>query len=92
MLGIPVIAARDGGGVTDLVPDTGGGRLALPDAASFAAGIRDLLNDPTARAAAATEGAALKERFAPDAVARSYEAVYERALAATPGRPGADVA
>jgi glycosyltransferase involved in cell wall biosynthesis len=80
MLGIPVVAARDGGGVTDVVPERGAGRLVGPDAAAFAAAIRDVLADPSARAAAADAGAALKRRFDPDAVARTFEAVYQRAL------------
>jgi len=80
MLGIPVVAALDGGGVTDIVPERGAGRLARPDAAAFAAAIRDVLADPSARAAAAEAGAALQRRFDPDAVARTFEAVYRQAL------------
>jgi glycosyltransferase involved in cell wall biosynthesis len=80
MLGIPVVAALDGGGVTDVVPERGAGRLVRPDAAAFAAAIRDVLADPSARAAAADVGVALKRRFDPDAVARTFEAVYQRAL------------
>ena len=81
MLGIPVVAALDGGGVTDIVPEHGAGRLARPDAAAFAAAIRDVLADPSARAAAAEAGAALQRRFDPDAVAQTFEATYRQASA-----------
>lgn len=80
LAGIPVVATRDGGGVTDLVREAAGGRLATPDAPSFAAAIRAVLADPDSRAAAAREGAALRARLQPDAAAQAFEAIYERAL------------
>jgi glycosyltransferase involved in cell wall biosynthesis len=80
MMGIPVVAARDGGGVVDIVPERGAGRLAAPDAISFAEAIREVLSDPGARAAAAEAGEVLRRRFAPDAVAAAFEAVYRRAV------------
>lgn len=79
MVGIPVIAARDGGGVTDIVPAGGGGRLVEPDPAAFAAAITDLTADAAARARAAAAGALLKERLSPEAVARVLEGVLTRA-------------
>jgi glycosyltransferase involved in cell wall biosynthesis len=81
LLGIPVVAALDGGGVVDLVPPDGAGRLVAPNAAAFAAGIRALLDDPRSRSAAAMAGAALRTRFDPDTVARVFEGIYEGARA-----------
>jgi glycosyltransferase involved in cell wall biosynthesis len=81
MMGVPVVAARDGGGVVDIVPERGAGRLAAPDASSIAEAIREMLGDSEARAAAAEAGDVLRRRFAPDAVAAAFEAVYRRAVA-----------
>ena len=78
MLGIPVVAAHDGGGVSDIVPAAGGGRLVAPDAAGFANAIRDLLDDPEARARAAEAGAVVRDRLSPEAVARVFEGVLGR--------------
>lgn len=80
MLGVPVVAARDGGGVTDVVPAQGAGRLVPPDAAAFAAALREVLEDPASRVAAARAADALSPRFAPDHVARAFEEVYARAV------------
>ena len=41
MAGVPVVACTDGGGVLDVVPATGGGRHASPDAASLASAIEN---------------------------------------------------
>jgi len=81
MLGIPVVAAQDGGGVTDIVPPQGAGLL-VPggDPAVLAWGIGQLLADGDARRRAAEAGAALRERLDPRAVAGAFESVYERAL------------
>jgi glycosyltransferase involved in cell wall biosynthesis len=76
LLGIPVVAATDGGGLTDLVRNGPAGRLVPPEPAPVAAALRELLGNAAARAAARREGAALRARLAPDAVARSFEEVY----------------
>lgn len=78
MLGIPVVAAVDGGGVSDIIPSAGGGRLVAADPDSFAQAIADLLDDPGARERAAQAGAMLRERLAPDAVARAMEGALAR--------------
>ncbi len=85
--GIPVVACRDGGGVTDVVPEFGAGRLVPPDdPPALAAGLAELLDDPGARAHAARHGDRLRERLDPDRVAAAFEAVYRRALARSDGR------
>ena len=84
--GVPVIATRDGGGVTDIVPASGGGRLVAPDVREIARAIEDLVTDPAARGLAAAAGAALRRRLEPAAVAAHFEAVYQRV--ATGSRTG----
>jgi glycosyltransferase involved in cell wall biosynthesis len=82
MLGIPVVASQGGGGVTDIVPALGGGRLVSashPEA--LASAIRELLDDPKSRELAVETGRRLKRRLAPDAVAQAFESVYQEALA-----------
>jgi len=76
VLGVPVMATRDGGGVTDIVPAQGGGRLVAPDAGEIARAIEELVTDPAARGLAAAAGAALRRRLEPAAVAEHFEAVY----------------
>ncbi len=84
MLGIPVVAARDGGGVTDLVPARGAGRLVAPgNAGELARAIDELTRDADSRRLAAALGAELRRRLAPDAVARRFEEVYRQALERT---------
>jgi glycosyltransferase involved in cell wall biosynthesis len=76
MLGLPVLAARDGGGVAEIVPVGKGGRLAEPDPRSFAEAITALLDDREAAQEAARAGAKLKQRLSPEAVARVIEGVF----------------
>jgi len=80
MLGVPVVATHDGGGVTDIVPPNGGGRLVRPDARDLAEAIAELARDPDRRRLAAEAGAALRLRFEPAAVAERFEAVYRQAV------------
>ncbi len=81
MLGVPVAAAKSGG-VADLVPAQGGGRLVLPgDAAALGAAIGELLDTaPGSRHAAASAGKELVKRLASDSAAAAMEAVYAAAL------------
>ncbi|MEJ2239356.1 MAG: glycosyltransferase [Gemmatimonadales bacterium] len=89
MLGVPVVAARDGGGVTDIVPETGAGRLVDgTDRSAWARAIRELLADPSSRDAAFDLGTTLKKKLAPAHVAKRYEEVYDRAVGST-GAAGA---
>jgi glycosyltransferase involved in cell wall biosynthesis len=80
MLGIPVVAARSGG-VPDVVPATGAGRLVpAGDLNGFAAAIADVLADPRARQLAREVGGALRRHLAPSAVAAVFHDVYQTAL------------
>jgi glycosyltransferase involved in cell wall biosynthesis len=82
MLGIPVVATQGGGGVTDIVPTAGGGRLvAAYDSGALALAIQELLDDPRSGELAAKAGLELKRRLAPDAVAAAFESIYRDALA-----------
>jgi glycosyltransferase involved in cell wall biosynthesis len=81
MLGVPVVAATDGGGVTDIVPARGPGRRVSPgNAGELANAIDELARDPDSRRLAAEAGVALRRRLEPAAVAERFEALYRRAL------------
>jgi len=85
MLGVPVVATREGGGVLDLVAPTGSGRLVpARDPAAMAAAIADLLADPDARRTAAQAGVALRERFDPSTGAQRFEALFTDVVQARP--------
>jgi glycosyltransferase involved in cell wall biosynthesis len=82
MLGVPVVAARQGGGVTDIVPPEGAGRLVdATDPNKMAQAIEELLGDAESKQLASERGRNLKQHLSPDAVAAIFEGVYERALA-----------
>ncbi|HTR20671.1 MAG TPA: glycosyltransferase [Gemmatimonadales bacterium] len=76
MAGVPVVAARDGGGVSDIVPEQGAGRLVSADPRELARALGDVLSDPDARRLAAAAGIALRHRLAPVTVAENFEALY----------------
>ncbi len=81
MLGIPVVASRSGGGVQDVVPPTGPGRLVpANDPASMAGAIREFLSNAESRRLALEAGQILKNQLKPEAVTRVFESVYENAL------------
>jgi glycosyltransferase involved in cell wall biosynthesis len=81
MLGVPVVAVESGG-VSDLVPAQGGGRLVpAGDAAALGAAIAELLDDaPASRQAAASAGRELMKRLGSDSAAAVLDAVYAAAL------------
>jgi len=81
MAGVPVVAAKDGGGVNDIIPETGAGRLVDARPEPLARALGDVLSDPDARRLAAAAGAALRHRLAPATVAENFEALYRRATA-----------
>lgn len=81
MAGVPVVAARDGGGVRDIVPEQGAGRLVEPESAALARALGEVLCDPDARRLAAAAGVALRHRLAPSTVAGTFEALYRRVAA-----------
>ncbi|NIM50299.1 MAG: glycosyltransferase [Gemmatimonadales bacterium] len=79
ILGIPVVATRGGGGVVDIVPATGAGRIvAEGEPGQMAQAIAEVLNDPEARSLAVEAGRRLKQRLAPGRVAATFEDVYRR--------------
>lgn len=80
MLGVPVVALTDGGGVADVVRE-GAGLLAPPDDPdALAAAVARLLDDPCARPRAAAAAAELRERLAPERVAAEFERVLRQAV------------
>ena len=81
LLGIPVVAAEDGGGVRDIVPVSGGGRLVAATTDALARAIAELLDDPDSRRQAAAAGAALRHRLEPEAAAEHFESLYRRVAA-----------
>jgi len=82
MAGVPVIACRDGGGLLDIVPEAGGGRIAEPTAAAVAAAAKALLADPEARASARASGAMWRRQLAPVTVAGQFRNWYREAVGA----------
>jgi glycosyltransferase involved in cell wall biosynthesis len=78
--GVPVIACWDGGGVLDVVPERGAGRLTLPSAEALADAALDVLNDPERLAKSRVEGESWRRRLAPDHVAEVCEGWYREAL------------
>jgi len=87
LMGVPVVATQAGGGVTDIVPPTGAGRLVPPhDPAALAHAIRELLETPGSLYLAEQAGDSLRKRIAPDVVAKVFEKVYEQVVGQG-GRP-----
>lgn len=81
MAGVPVAACTDGGGLLDVVPPAGAGRIVPPDSASVAAAAAELMK-PEARTAAREAGALWRERLGAAHVAAVCERWYEEALRA----------
>ena len=81
MSGVPVIACWDGGGVLDIVPETGAGRRVLPSADALADATLDLLTDDQRMARARELGQAWRKRLSPEQVAERCEGWYREALA-----------
>lgn len=82
MAGVPVVACWDGGGVLDVVPESGAGRLTLPAPEAMSDAILDLLNDADHRALTRLVGESWRARLAPDHVAEICEGWYREALGA----------
>jgi glycosyltransferase involved in cell wall biosynthesis len=80
MAGIPVIACWDGGGVLDVVPETGAGRLVLPSGEAIGNAVLELLNDPDRMAVGRLVGESWRARLAPNHVAELCEGWYREAL------------
>jgi glycosyltransferase involved in cell wall biosynthesis len=82
MAGVPVVACWDGGGLLDVVPETGAGRLTLPSAEALSDAALDLLQDPDRMALARLVGESWRARLSPDHVAALCEGWYREALGA----------
>jgi glycosyltransferase involved in cell wall biosynthesis len=80
MAGVPVVACWDGGGVLDVVPETGAGRLTLPSAAALSDAVLNILGDPDRREMARLVGESWRARLAPDHVAEICHGWYREAL------------
>jgi glycosyltransferase involved in cell wall biosynthesis len=81
MLGIPVAAVRSGG-VPEIVPAEGAGRLVPEgDSEALATAIGDLTAAPGSRRSALELGAVWRERLASGSVAAIFEAVYRQVVA-----------
>jgi glycosyltransferase involved in cell wall biosynthesis len=82
MAGVPVVACWDGGGLLDVVPETGAGRLTLPSAEAMSDATLDLLQDPDRFALARLVGESWRARLSPEHVAELCEGWYREALGA----------
>ena len=82
MAGVPVVACWDGGGLLDVVPETGAGRLTLPSAEALSDATLDLLQDPDRLALARLVGESWRARLSPEHVAELCEGWYREALGA----------
>jgi len=82
MAGVPVVACWDGGGLLDVVPETGAGRLTLPSAEALSDATLDLLQDPERLPLAKLVGESWRARLSPGHVAELCEAWYREALGA----------
>jgi glycosyltransferase involved in cell wall biosynthesis len=80
MRGVPVVGCWDGGGVLDVVPEQGAGRLVLPSPEAMADAVIGLLRDPATGDRAKAAGEQWRLRLSPDRVAEACEAWYREAL------------
>ena len=80
MAGVPVVACWDGGGVLDVVPPTGAGRLTLPAPEAMGDAILGLLAERDVRDMARLVGESWRARLDPDHVAEICEGWYREAL------------
>ena len=80
MAGVPVVACWDGGGVLDVVPPGGAGRLTLPAPEAMGDAILGLLLEHDRREMARLVGESWRARLAPDHVAEICEGWYREAL------------
>ena len=80
MAGVPVVACWDGGGVLDVVPPNGAGRLTLPSPEAMGDAILGLLAEHDHRDMARLVGESWRARLSPDHVAGVCEGWYREAL------------
>ncbi len=79
MTGVPVVACWDGGGLLDIVPERGPGRLTLPFADAIADAALGILGDPERFTVARRAGEIWRARLAPNHVAAVCEGWYREA-------------
>ncbi|MGH7629130.1 MAG: glycosyltransferase family 4 protein, partial [Gemmatimonadales bacterium] len=79
MAGVPVIGCWDGGGLLDVIPERGPGRLTLPFADAIADAALGILADPERFTVARGAGEVWRARLAPDHIAEVYEGWYREA-------------
>jgi glycosyltransferase involved in cell wall biosynthesis len=82
MAGVPVVACWDGGGVLDVVPPSGAGRLSLPAPEAMGDAILGLLTEHDRFDMARLVGESWRARLDPDHVAEICEGWYREALSA----------
>lgn len=80
MAGVPVVGCWDGGGVLDVVPQSGAGRLTLPAAEAIADATLDILDDPRRFELGRAEGESWRRRLSPEHVATVCESWYREAV------------
>jgi glycosyltransferase involved in cell wall biosynthesis len=80
MAGVPVVACWDGGGILDVVPEGGAGRLVLPSGEALADAALGLLQDEGRRRIARIAGERWRETLSPDHVAARCQEWYREAL------------
>ncbi len=80
MLGTPVVATSDGGGVLDLLRDGEGSFLVSPTPAAVGAALARCLSEPAVRLAAVGAGARLRQELSPDSIAQRFEQIYARII------------
>jgi glycosyltransferase involved in cell wall biosynthesis len=79
MVGVPVIGCWDGGGLLDVIPERGPGRLVLPSAEAIADAVLGILAEPDCLAQARSAGEVWRARLDPDHVATVCEGWYREA-------------
>ncbi len=79
MAGVPVVGCWDGGGLLDVIPERGPGRLTLPFADAIADAALGLLSDPERFSIARSAGEVWRARLAPEHVAEVCEGWYREA-------------
>lgn len=80
MMGVPVVACADGGGVVSALQRFGGGLVSQAEPGALAKAIADGLREPI-RSEARRSGARWRETLQPDRVAERFEGWYAEALA-----------
>jgi len=80
MRGVPVVGCWDGGGVLDVVPEQGAGRLVLPSPEAMADAVLGLLREPATGDRAKVAGEQWRLRLSPDRVAEVCEGWYREAI------------